>query len=95
MNLDLKEAIDFIDLADFSGGDFDVNVNLPDGRSVNLYGTVEFNGRTIQADYDSEPYFKGYADVSLIDWTGWDKNGKEIPVKNITWFETKLANLLA
>jgi len=94
MNVDLKEAIDFIDLSDFSEGRFNVDVNLPDGRSVNLYGIVEFHGRTVQADYDSEPYFNGYAEVNLIDWTGYDREGNEIQVTDMTWFETKLANLL-
>lgn len=93
--IDLRNIIPLIDLSDFSEGTFNIDVNLTDGRSVNLYGTVEFHGRTVQADYDSEPYFMGHAEVNLTDWTGYDHDGKEIPVTNITWFERKLANLLS
>ena len=94
MKLSLKEVIDFIDPTDFEEGRFNKDIDLPDGRSVNLYGTIEFYGQTVQADYDSEPYFNGRAEVNLIDWTGYDREGNEIQVTDMTWFETKLANLL-
>ena len=95
MKLSLKEVIDFIDPTNFEEGMFNKDIELPDGRSVNLYGSVSFHGRNIQPDYDSEPYFNGHADVNLSDWTGYDHEGNEIQVTDITWFERKLANLLA
>ena len=94
MKLSLKEVIDFIDPTDFEEGVFNKDIELPGGRSVNLYGTISFHGRHVAPDYDSEPYFKGNAEVNLIDWTGYDPQGNEIQVTDMTWFETKLANLL-
>ena len=95
MKLSLKEVIDFIDPTDFEEGMFNKDIELPGGRSVNLYGFVSFNGRHIQTNYDSEPYFKGNAEVNLVDWSAYDRDCNEIEVIHQTWFETKLANLLA
>jgi len=96
MRIDFKELVPYIDISRFSEGLFNINVDLPDGRSVNLIGRLNINGRRVHNynDPDDEGYFLGNADFSLSDWTGYDPKGNVIPVIGSTWFENRMQTLI-
>jgi len=96
MKIDLREIVSQIDFNDMPEGKFDLDYDLPDGRSVNIRGCVTIHGyRSFSHNSpDGLGYFRGGIQFSLYDWTGYDQEGNEIPVINTTWFENHIQHLI-
>ena len=94
MTIDLKDVLPLINISDLSEGVFNIDIQLSNDRMVTLIGEIKFIGKVAQS-YCVEPYFRGGAEVSLLDWIGYDSQGNEIAVENIKWFERNLANELS
>ena len=92
--MNLLKFIDRIDLTYFDGGSFWVLFHHSDDSSVELIGEVEIHGRTVQTDYDSEPYFDGGAVVTIEKIITYDSTGAIVPHINEKEFVKKLSNLV-
>jgi len=96
MRIDFKEILPLIDIYDFQGGSFHKDIRLPDGRSIEFKGSVEIRGTRIHNyfDPDDNGYFEGTVEFTLSDWTGFDRDGREIMVTNHVYFQNKMQELL-
>lgn len=96
MKIDFKEILPLVDITDLPDGTFDREYRLADGRSVELKARITVHGSRIRnyCDPDDTGYFNGSVEFVLLDWTGYDPDGREIPVTNYAYFQNMIETLI-
>jgi len=96
MKIDFKEIIPLVDISDLPEGKFHREYKLPDFRSVEIDARVDVNGYRVHnySDPDDSGYFTGTVEFTLLDWKGFDPDGREIPVVNYLYFQNRIQTLI-